>query len=197
MALIDEFLPEYEVSERHSTIVAAAPPDALAAARTVTPGELPLVRALFALRSLPALVVRRGGLPAKKDEPLAEQMVDFGFVPLAPGDDEIVLGFAGKRGKVTAGSMRHLPSADAWSKFNEPGYVKAAMNFRTSAADGGALLETETRVRATDSATRRRFARYWRLISPGSAAIRRAWLKGAKRRAERASFTNAARSSPR
>jgi hypothetical protein len=49
---------------------------------------------------------------------------------------------------------------------------------------GGAELRTETRVLATDAASRQRFGRYWRLIRPGSALIRRTWLGAAKRRAE-------------
>ncbi len=48
-------------------------------------------------------------------------------------------------------------------------------------ADG---LTTETRVFATDSRARRRFAVYWRVIYPGSALIRRSWLDAIKRRAE-------------
>jgi hypothetical protein len=43
-------------------------------------------------------------------------------------------------------------------------------------------VETETRALATDSRSRRRFARYWRLIRFGSGAIRRSWLRAAARR---------------
>jgi hypothetical protein len=60
------------------------------------------------------------------------------------------------------------------------------MGFRAEAADGGTLLTTETRVLATDEAARRRFGRYWRVIRPGSGAIRRSWLRAAARRAEAA-----------
>jgi hypothetical protein len=52
--------------------------------------------------------------------------------------------------------------------------------------DAGTELRTETRVLATDAASRRRFGRYWRVIRPGSALIRRTWLGAAKRRTERA-----------
>jgi hypothetical protein len=47
------------------------------------------------------------------------------------------------------------------------------------------LLTTETRVYATDPAARRRFARYWRVIYPGSSLIRRMWLRAIRKRAER------------
>lgn len=39
----------------------------------------------------------------------------------------------------------------------------------------------------------RSFRRYWRLIYPGSAAIRMAWLRAIRRRAERAGFAASAR----
>jgi len=45
-------------------------------------------------------------------------------------------------------------------------------------------VTTETRVYATDPASVRKFARYWRVIYPGSALIRRMWLGAIKRRAE-------------
>ena len=181
MARIDDFLPEFDVNEVHRTRVAASPADALAAAKEATPGEMPLVRLLFGLRSLPALVTRRGGLPSAKDRPLAEQMLEFGFVPLADAPDELVFGFVGQPWKIFGGSMPRLRSAEDWLAFDEAGYVKAVMNFR--ARDG--MVETETRVRATDPASSRRFARYWRVIRPGSGMIRRSWLRAIKRRAER------------
>ena len=58
------------------------------------------------------------------------------------------------------------------------------MNFRIEPnGQGGSLLTTETRVFAADPASRRRFARYWSVIYPGSALIRREWLRAvAKRR---------------
>ena len=50
------------------------------------------------------------------------------------------------------------------------------MNFRLrDEGDGWIRLTTETRVFALDASARRRFAAYWRLISPGSAFIRRMW----------------------
>jgi hypothetical protein len=59
------------------------------------------------------------------------------------------------------------------------------MNFRLEPRGASAcVLSTETRVYATDAATRRIFKVYWRTIYPGSAIIRRSWLGAIKRRAE-------------
>jgi len=46
------------------------------------------------------------------------------------------------------------------------------------------LLRTETRVFATDPASRDEFASYWRVITPGSVLIRHMWLRAIKVRAE-------------
>jgi hypothetical protein len=56
----------------------------------------------------------------------------------------------------------------------------------TPLGDGRCRLATETRVHATTPGARRAFAPYWRVIYPGSALIRRMWLRAIRRRAERA-----------
>ena len=76
-------------------------------------------------------------------------------------------------------------SAEDFKAIREPGFAIAAMNFLIEDAGPGACtVTTETRVYAIDAPERRRFARYWRVIYPGSALIRRMWLRAVKRRAE-------------
>jgi hypothetical protein len=71
-----------------------------------------------------------------------------------------------------------------------PGFALAAMNFLiTPDGAGGSRVSTETRVFATNDDARRRFAMYWRLIYPGSALIRRMWLRAIARRVEDSSRT--------
>jgi hypothetical protein len=60
------------------------------------------------------------------------------------------------------------------------------MNFHLEEKDGSVQLVTQTRIQATDSVAERRFAAYWRLIYPGSALIRRMWLRAIRDRAEAA-----------
>ena len=184
---LDELLPHYDFEEAHAGRVAPSPAAALAAARAATPGEMPLVVLLYALRSAPALLARGRGLPREKDKSQWEQMLESpGFLALVDEEHEIVLGYAGQPWKLTGGTGAGVSSAEDWKEFEAPGYVKAVMNFRADPAEGGALLTTETRVLATDEATRRRFGRYWRVIRPGSGLIRRSWLHAAARRAETA-----------
>lgn len=75
--------------------------------------------------------------------------------------------------------------ASGFATFDEPGYAKAAFSFELAPAGERTLLTTETRVLATDEAAKRSFGRYWRLIHLGSAAIRIAWLRAIRRRADR------------
>jgi len=78
-----------------------------------------------------------------------------------------------------------LSSVRAFVDFATAGYAKAAMNFSLEPLNGRSTrLWTETRIVATDPTSRGRFARYWRLIHPGSALIRRMWLSAVRRRAE-------------
>jgi len=181
---LDTVIPVYDFRERHTTWVDSTPERAIAAARAATPREMPIVRPLFAVRSLGS----RHGLPAAPDAPLVDQLVGFGFALLGerPGE-EIVVGLVDQAWKLGGGKTARVGGAEGFRAFSELGYIKAAANFRASSVGGRTLLETETRVLATDPASRRKFGRYWLVIRPGSGLIRRSWLKAAKRRAERAS----------
>jgi hypothetical protein len=75
---------------------------------------------------------------------------------------------------------------EGFVSFAEPGYAKAAMSFLVRSEPGGSRVLTETRVAGTSSDAARAFLRYWRLIRPGSGAIRRSWLAAIRRRAVRA-----------
>ena len=76
--------------------------------------------------------------------------------------------------------------AGRFAAFDTPGYVKVAFNIRVEPyGSGRALITTETRTAATDPASLRRFARYWMLVGPFSALIRRLTLRIVKSDAER------------
>jgi hypothetical protein len=182
---LDEFLPEYDANEVHSTRVAAPPDRVLAAVRELTSREVPLLVALMALRTLPAVLTRRSPFRLRRDlrRPIVGQATRGGFVVLAERPDELVLGIVGRFWRTDSG-LERVDAAD-FAAFEAPGFAKAVMNFEVRAVDGGTLLVTETRTRGTDEEARRRFRRYWRVVMPGSALIRRAWLRAVRRRAER------------
>ncbi len=179
---LDEFLPAYDVNEIHSTRIAAPPHAVMAAVRSLTAQEVPVIVVLMALRSLPARV--RGRRVPAREGTILEGFLRGGFVILAERPDELVVGGVGRFWQAS-GSIRRVEAAD-FAGFEEPGYAKTAFNMHAlQAPEGGTLLTTETRIQATDDHARRNFRRYWRLIHPGSAAIRHAWLRAIRRRAER------------
>jgi len=184
---LEQVLPEYDFDERHSVWIAAPAERVFEAVKAATPAEMPLVRVLFAIRSLPGRLGRGGGgLPPEKTRALYEQLTEFGFAVLADEPpQELVVGLIDQAWRLDGGETVQVEGADAFVAFEQPGFIKAAMNFRLSAEHGGTRLETQTRVRATDPRARRKFGRYWRVIKPGSGLVRRSWLAAVKRRAER------------
>lgn len=183
---LDQFAPVYQFSEFHSIGIKAPKAQVYRALKSVTAEEIVFFRTLTWLR--------RFGRPGPESTlnpppqvPLLNVATRTSFLVLAEEPDrEIVLGTlvaapTGWRpsGKPTPDGFRAL-----FVTANHPGFAPAAMNFRIE--DGGptaCTLTTETRVYATDASTRRRFALYWRLIYPGSALIRRMWLRAIARRA--------------
>jgi hypothetical protein len=183
--LLDELIPRYEFGGVHRVRSSAPPDRALEALRQVTPGEMPLVRLLFAVRSLPARLAGKRGLPADSAVALYEQLARM-LVPLAedPGR-EVVVGGIGQMWRLAGGDSPAFRDTNGFVGFEEPGYAKVATNFSALPLDGSTELRTETRVLTTDLASRRAFGRYWRIIRPWSGLIRRSWLRAARRRAER------------
>ena len=177
--LLDRWMPDYDVHEVHSTRIRARPLDIHRVLFQVTADEVWLLRALMTVRGL-------GARRADGSRPLLETAQAGGFAVLAeePGR-EIVLGVMGRFWQLRQRSIRRIGSPAEFASFAEPGFARAAMNFLIEPLDGGVcLLTTETRVRATDARARRAFRAYWTLVHPGSAFIRRMWLRALKRRAE-------------
>lgn len=180
---LDEFAPAWQFSERHSIDVQAPPDRVYRAIRAVTAGEIAFFRSLTAIRRL-----GRPGPESILDAPETQPILDVAtrttFLLLAEeADREVVVGSivaapAGFR-------RRAVPTPEAYRRLAAAGFVKASMNFRVEPdGRGGSHVVTETRVFATDARSRRRFAAYWRVIYPGSALLRRTWLRAIAARAE-------------
>jgi hypothetical protein len=185
VTLLDKALPEYDFRERHGCYVDAPPERADEAVRAVTIRDMPLARLLFALRAVPRRLRRKPSRFGAIDVPLVGLALEVVFGPLGdePGD-EVAIGMIGQPWKLAGGETRRFERLEEFTAFVEPGFVKAAMNFRFQPHGAGTLLTTETRVRATDPGSRRRFRRYWIVIRAGSGLTRRSWLRAAKHRAE-------------
>ena len=182
--LLDEALPQWDFNEVHSTWLPAPPAQAYDAVRHVTVGEIRLLVPLMAIRLLPALLLRRT-LPSARSGRVLDAMVASGFTLLGEREpDEVAVAAVGRFWMPTAGdSIRATDGLDAFVAFDEPGFAKAASDFRIIAEGAGSRVTTETRIVGTDAAATKDFRRYWRLISGGSGLIRVSWLNAVRRRA--------------
>jgi hypothetical protein len=181
--LLDRFMPDYEARERHEVRVAAPVAFAYAAAREMDILRSPLVRGVFRGREL--LMGVEHADAASKPMPLIDQVLTLGWRILAeePGR-EIVLGAVTRPWEPTP-RFESVPSSD-FAAFAEPGYVKIAWNLLAEASGPeNSMFRTETRVMATDPVARRRFRRYWAMVSPGIVLIRRESLRLVRGEAER------------
>ena len=165
MAAIDRFLPEWDVNELHHVDLPCSPERALEAVLDLPAAPDRVTRILFRLRGL------RGGAPT-----IGVAMASMGFAVLAREPAEVVAGAAGTPWR-RSGGLRPFEGAG-------PGTVRMAIDFRAVPAPGGCRLSTETRVQAVDADAARSFRRYWRLVSPFSALVRRRWLAGVARSVE-------------
>jgi hypothetical protein len=181
-ALLDEFVPACQFREVHEIRIRAPAEAVFGAVKSVTAREIRFFRLLTWLRSPRLTRARENILAAPPDRPLLDVALQSGFLLLAEDPPrELVFGtlLCGRLPRVSR------PEPRDFTEFDRPGFCKAAMNFRLRDEGGGWVrLTTETRVLAFDASARRRFAAYWRVISPGSAFIRRMWLDAVKRRAE-------------
>jgi hypothetical protein len=180
--LLDEFLPEFDVRTRHTSRVAASPGRVYASLRTANFDHWGLTRVLYALRTLPSFPVspretwRRFRQALGRKHSNIDDMLAGGFTLLGERpDEELVLGTAGRFWRIRGELWPTDPE-----RFRETlplGTAKAAWSFGVRrGADGTTELWTETRVLCADSAARRHFRAYWRLIGPFSGLIRREML---------------------
>ena len=181
-ALLDHFMPEYEVAERHHVRVGAPPAITLSAASEADLQQSMLVRGIFKARewvlgSEPDALARPKGLIV--------EMESLGWRVLAekPGREIVV-------GAVTQPWMANVTfrglAPHEFRAFREPGYVKIVWTLRADPVGSSeSMFRTETRVVTTDVAARKKFRWYWARFSPGIVVIRRAMLGNVKREAER------------
>ena len=181
---IDEILPEYDFAEWHAITISAPAPIVFEKVLTLDLRRSLVIRTLFALRSLPGIF--NGRDPSRQSLGLTmDALLKSGFILLAQlPNREIVLGLAG-RFWTACGDIQEM-EPDAFREFNQPGFAKAVWNFSLHPIPGGTNLRTETRVRCLDGLSRRKFARYWRIVRPFSGWVRMQALKVIKTSAEKA-----------
>lgn len=181
-SLLDEFIPDYEVIERHATRVAAPAGIAFQAACDMDFQQSTIVRAIFRTR---AFVLGSETETKSPSLGLLDQAKAWGWGILAevPGQ-EIV--FGGVTQPWLPNPVFQALPAEHFREFDEPGYVKIAWTMRADpAGETKSIISTETRVVTTDSFAREKFRNYWSFVMPGSVLIRRLGLRLVKTEAQR------------
>jgi hypothetical protein len=182
-SLIERFMPACEVAERHEIQVDAPAEYTFAAARDMDVNRSTLVRAIFALRTLPSRWRREP--PARSSTPLLAETLALGWRILAEiPDREVAVGAVTQPWRADVEFRGVDP--DAFAGFEEPGYAKIVWTLEAEPlGPTTSRFRTETRVSTTDPRSRRLFRRYWALLSLGILLIRRESLKLVKADAER------------
>ena len=185
--LLDRFMPSFEVGERHETVVNAPADITWAAARSLDLRQSPIIRAIFRGREL---LMRARPAPGQPGTFL-EQIQALGWRLLAeePGR---ALAFGAVTRPWEANVVFRGLSPEEFAGFHEPDYARIAWTLRVEPAGERSVFSTETRVNTTDDGARRKFRRYWSLMSPGILLIRRESLRLVRREAERRGRAGAA-----
>jgi hypothetical protein len=182
--LLDRFLPNPEVDEYHQITVRAPAAITLAAAKETDLQGAPIAKAIFWLRSVPALLRGEPFRPQGSRGIVAETLgLGWGVLAEEP-DRQIVVGAYTQpwHEQVT---FHPLPPGE-FAGFDQPGYVKIAWKLGAEPlGPDTSLLATRTRVVATDPQSRQRFRRYWAPMSAGIILIRYAGLPRMRTEAER------------
>ena len=154
---LDTFVPQFDVNEVHKISLPCSPERAVVLALAAPAAPDRFVAALLRMRGLP---------PETTIQALFDRM---GFDTLAQTSSEAVFAAAGTPWRPTGGLQSFAAAG--------PGMVRVAADIRAIPVGGGCVLSTETRVQAVDDAARRAFRRYWIVVGPFSALIRRRWLR--------------------
>jgi len=181
-ALLDQFLPTYEVSERHETRVDAPVSVTYQVSKEVDPNRSTLVRSIFEARQ--RLMGGRGeaALPSR---PLLEMTKDLGWGVLAEVPGRVIVMGAYTQPWLAQVRFQALPP-DQFATFHQPGYVKIIWTIEAdSLGPLRSMARTQTRVETTDTRSRARFRTYWSKFSPGILLIRKQILDQIKSEAER------------
>ena len=195
--LIDEVLPQFDVTRVDVVVVTGAPQHVYQALRDYDMVDVTrddrLIRVLFAVRGLPDRLMQMLG---KRPEPapvtsmrLADLPAEGEWVRLAenPGR-EFVFGAAGRFWGGPIQWERITP--ETFAAFEAPGSARIAANLAVHPyARGRVLLTYETRTAATDDRARRGIRRYWRLLSPFIGIVLRGVLNGVKQRVEQSGWS--------
>ncbi|HPS12743.1 MAG TPA: hypothetical protein PLB87_05650 [Prolixibacteraceae bacterium] len=179
---LDSLLKSYTFNEYHEVTIGASPEKIKETLKTTGVKDIPVVLLLMKIRGI-ADENKDMSDSATNNRPCTDTFTtpDFNFI-VADSSELITLMILKASGKTPP---PEITTFDEFRAFNQPGYVKVVVNFRfIPLGNNKTLLSTETRNLATTPRDNRIFGRYWRIIYPGSAIIRRVWLNDVAKKAE-------------
>jgi len=170
MSLIDHFLPTYQFSERHHTLVRCGPRELLDIIQGYRPPRDRVADLFMFVRQIPANLLHRS-VPARI--PPSRPFTVANFVPLGrDGDSEIVAGLVGRFWRPDFGLVA-IGGPLEFLAFDAPRTAKLAIGFLVEQAGNVTRLTTETRVHCPDRYAYMMFLPYWVMIRPASGLLRR------------------------
>jgi hypothetical protein len=169
---LEHLLPTYDVRSVFARRIPAGSATVWEALVGLTADELPITRLLMSIRSAGRTRLR-GCLIETFPIPLLARVEG----------SELVFGVVAAFWRLRP-EPAPLPLGDpeAFIAFTEPGWAKAAMSIQLAPDGDDTAVYVETRIHATDPASRRAFTRYWLVVRPGSGLLRREFLRALARR---------------
>jgi hypothetical protein len=168
---IQSYLPNPRHSEVHRIFVDARPEAAWQAARHFDMAEIPWVKLLFDIRTLPERISGNRSIQtaALGVDQITKTETGFMILHEVPGK-EVVVGSIGQFWHLNIPFKRVAP--DAFRDYNEPGYGKIAWAIVVEPFRDGSTISIELRTSATDDASWEKLNRYYHVIGIGSQLIR-------------------------
>lgn len=181
-ALLDRFVPQYDVRGRHEIIVGAPASLVMEVARNFEIESLFIVRTLFRLRGILLGIHEQ---PPQEKRGLIDQMLALGWGCLAEDRNRFFIAGAACRPWQAQPGFASV-AAEQFADFAEPDLVKIAWTLEAvPLASASTRFATETRAVATDKIARTKFRWYWRKFGAGIVLIRLVVLPALRRQAER------------
>ena len=171
MRLIQKYLPHPRHTEVHRIFVKAKPEKAWETIRHFDVGEVPWIRLLFDIRTLPD---KLKGKPKAQDRRLGvDQITDSGngfFVAEEIPGREVVVASVGKFWHLNIPFAKVTP--EKFKNFNTPGYGKLSWSILVEPYEEGTVITLELRTTATDEDSWKKLNRYYSIIGVASQLIR-------------------------
>lgn len=180
-AILDPFIPRYDIRERFERRVNAPPEIVMKTAYEFDMQSIWLIWLIVNARKL----ILGGTYERRRKIGMVEETRKLGWGTLVEEPGELICGAVCQP---WFGDVTFTPvAAEKFRDYSEPDLVKIAWTLETYEIEPNvSSFAHEVRAVATDAEARRKFTRYWRWARFGIVAIRLLLLPAVRRRAEKA-----------